>query len=98
MAHQLPQAFREPLLRRVCREFSEMPGLGLTRAQVGRLLELDEDSCRRLLAVLVDAGFLRLIGSDSYARSTESGFVGPDVQAARARLGRYAPRLNKRAG
>lgn len=39
-------------------EFDEMPGMRLTLAQARRLWALPEDECARLLAQLVDAGFL----------------------------------------
>jgi hypothetical protein len=48
----------EGILRRICGEFMEMPGLQLTRAQAQRLLGLDEATCSEMLEFLVDARFL----------------------------------------
>lgn len=61
----------EPLLRRVCGEFLEMPGLQLTRPRAGRLWALDEETCTRILELLVKTKFLRLTGPDTYARLTD---------------------------
>ena len=45
-------------LRKVKREYLNMPGLRLTPAQAQRLWGLDRESCHALLGVLVDAKFL----------------------------------------
>jgi hypothetical protein len=46
------------LLRRICGEFLDMPGLRLTCAQAERLFGMDEDTCRRLMEALVADNFL----------------------------------------
>jgi hypothetical protein len=48
-------------------EYTEMPGLCLTRAQAQRLWLLDADVCDHVLRAMVDAGFLRLT-SGGYVR------------------------------
>ena len=57
------------LLRRVQSEYLEMPGLKLTEAQARRLWSLDRDTCRLVLATLVDRGFLRRSGHGTYVRA-----------------------------
>jgi hypothetical protein len=47
------------LVQRVQSEFLEMPGLRLTPAQAGRLLDLDPQACQRVINALVKAAFLR---------------------------------------
>ena len=59
----------EQLLRRICGEFSEMPGLRLTRPQARRLWNLDDETCARILDLLVDRGTGRL----SQRRGAEAG-------------------------
>jgi len=49
-------------------EYSEMPGLHLTKAQVQRLWNLDAATCDAVLAALQDAKFLRRTSEDAYAR------------------------------
>jgi hypothetical protein len=39
-------------------EYSEMPGMRLTRAQFRRLWQLDEIACDRAIALLMRDGFL----------------------------------------
>ena len=46
------------LVTRVRSEFLEMPGLRLTRSQAARLWGLEDPVSNRVLALLVDAGFL----------------------------------------
>ncbi len=48
----------EEALKRVKKEFLDMPGLRLTEAQARRLWGLDAASCEALLGALVDAKFL----------------------------------------
>jgi hypothetical protein len=52
------------------REFSAWPTLCLTAAQARRLFGLPDGACRRLLAVLVDSGFLALTRDGQYRRAT----------------------------
>jgi hypothetical protein len=49
-------------------EYSEIPGLHLTKKQVQRLWGLDPLTCDALLASLVDVKFLRQTPNGSYAR------------------------------
>jgi hypothetical protein len=50
-------------------EYSEMPGLHLTKPQVQRLWGLDEETADQVLAVLEDEKFLRRTSDDTYARA-----------------------------
>jgi hypothetical protein len=63
------------LIRRVCGEFMEMPGLRLTAAQAQRLWGLDEPTCTNLLHFLVDARFLQVTGDGCFARLTDGVFA-----------------------
>ena len=65
----------ERLLRRICGEYLEMPGLRLTRKQAQRLWGLDEDSCTAILECLVELKFLRRSDGGSYSRFAD-GIVG----------------------
>jgi hypothetical protein len=53
------QTKRYALLRRVYREFDEMPGLLLTAAQAARLFELRPDIAARILDGLAEGRVLR---------------------------------------
>jgi DNA-binding IclR family transcriptional regulator len=55
------------MLQRICGEFLEMPGLRLTLEQAQRLWGLDEQTCRELLAVLVEAKFLCRSADGAYS-------------------------------
>ena len=88
---------REELLRRICGEYLEMPGLQLRRAQAQRLWALDERTCTELLDYLVEQRFLQRTETGCYARLTDG--VGPypslemtkmtlDANPARSRSGR----------
>jgi len=48
----------DQILRRVQGEYTEMPGLRLTREQAQRLWAVDGGTCQTLLDVLVQRGFL----------------------------------------
>ena len=57
-------------------EFTEIPGLNLTRPQVQRLWGLDRPTCDALLGALIDGHFLRRTDSGTYVRvETENGFT-----------------------
>jgi hypothetical protein len=56
---------------RVESEYLEMPGLKLTEAQARRLWGLDGNTCRVVLATLMERGFLRRSGRNMYIRVTE---------------------------
>jgi hypothetical protein len=47
-------------------EYLEMPGLGLTRAQVRRLCGLEDGTCDAVLEQLTDMHFLKLTPRDVY--------------------------------
>jgi hypothetical protein len=53
-------------------EFSEVPGLHLTRQQFQRLWGLDTETCDTLLHVLMDQKFLRQTPDHSYVRASIS--------------------------
>ena len=59
------------MLQRIYGEFLEMPGLRLTCHQAQRLWDLDEQTCRQLLAFLVDAKFLYQPRHGMYMRMTD---------------------------
>jgi hypothetical protein len=48
----------DSMIRIIRSEFSEMPGMRLTRAQFRRLWDLTESDCQRLLDYFVGSGFL----------------------------------------
>lgn len=57
-------------LRRIIQaDYLEMPGLHLTEAQMRKLWGLDPLTCARLLAELLDTGFLRRTSRGSYVRN-----------------------------
>jgi hypothetical protein len=45
--------------RRVLAEFQEMPGMALTPRQASKLFGLEQEVCRMVLDMLVDAAYLR---------------------------------------
>jgi len=49
-------------------EYSEVPGLHLTKRQFQRLWGLDPSTCDALLEALVEGGFLRQCWNGTYAR------------------------------
>lgn len=57
------------LVGRIRSEFLEMPGLRLTVLQASRLWGLDEESCRRVIDVLVGSSFLRWSAPGTIARA-----------------------------
>ena len=74
----------EVMLRRICGEYLEMPGLRLTLQQAQRLWGLDEETCAWSLRFLVDAKFLVQINNQIFARSTEGVVVLPPLRMAKA--------------
>ena len=66
----------DPVLRRVCGEFLEMPGLRITAQEAQRLWNLDEPTCRRVLEFLVDVNFLYRPGRGTYMRLADTPNVG----------------------
>lgn len=59
---------REEQLETVVREFDDLRGLSLTPTQAARLFRLAPERCERVLAELVDRGFLEQRRDGQYAR------------------------------
>ena len=55
--------------RRVREEFREMPGLRLTPAQATRLWGLEQETCNRVIELLVAAAFLRWTTTGTVTRA-----------------------------
>jgi hypothetical protein len=94
MTDTLPVVSSQDVLRRICGEYLEMPGLLLTPAQARRLWALDDTTCARLLDYLVETRFLCRQRDGKYGRSTDGAVtppfhVSPPFQMAKAQL---APR------
>jgi hypothetical protein len=66
----------EPCREAIFREFTEQPGLRLTRPQAVRLLGASQDQCLRALGVLVEEGFLVVASDGQYCRRR----FGADVE------------------
>ncbi len=58
-----------PVARRVESEYHEMPGLKLTETQARRLWGLDGQTCRVVLATLMQQRFLRRTATGLYVRA-----------------------------
>jgi len=84
------------LLRKVWREFVEMPGLRLTLEQAQRLWTVDADTCAPLLESLVDLELLARTADGKYARPADAGRIAA-VRLARA-TGRAARPAAARSG
>jgi hypothetical protein len=54
---------------RIRAEYEEMPGLCLTRRQMGRLFLLDADVCDSAVDELVTSGFLRSWRDNTFVRA-----------------------------
>jgi hypothetical protein len=93
-----PDVLSEQMLRRICAEFIEMPGLRLSRKQAQRLWGVDEGACGQILEFLVKIRFLKLAGPDTDGRVTEGPVVFPRLRAAKAQLSRSAAPAMKEAG
>lgn len=61
---------RLEMMRRICGEYLEMPGLVLNRAQARRLWQVDDAVCEELLESLVQSHFLRRRPDGSYVRAS----------------------------
>ena len=72
-----------------------MPGLRLTRQQAQRLWGLDDETCSRLLDVLVDLKFLIRHADGQYARLTEGDT--PPLRMAKADIRSEPARAHVRA-
>ena len=62
-------AFKQEMIRRICGEYLEMPGLGLKREQARRLWHVDDEFCGELLDSLVESRFLRRKSDGRYVRA-----------------------------
>jgi hypothetical protein len=62
---------RGTLLRRICREFEEMPGLSLTLAQAAKLFGISPEASSRILAQLAEQGVLSLSSTRRYVLRPE---------------------------
>ena|SRR5579862_8185596 len=72
MSENLVIVSREQILRRICDEYLEMPGLRLTSAQAQRLWGLDADTCTQLLQSLTEQHFLHRRNDGSYSLFRQS--------------------------
>jgi hypothetical protein len=63
-------AFKQEMIRRICGEYLEMPGLGLKREQARRLWHVDDEFCGELLDSLVESRFLRRKSDGRYVRAS----------------------------
>lgn len=94
MSSDLHGVLSEQILRRICSEYVEMPGLRLSRKQAQRLWGLDEQACAQILEYLVKTRFLKLVAPDTYGRLTDGPVVFPRLHAAKAQLnGQTAPAM-----
>ena len=66
---QLSSPGMSTVLIRVQSEYLEMPGLKLTEAQARRLWGFDGNTCRSVLATLIERGFLRRSANGHYVRA-----------------------------
>lgn len=82
--------FSDDMLRRVCGEYLEMPGMRLKSEQAQRLWGLDQQTCARLLEALVAQGFLCRDSNGQYARSSD-GAAAPLQMAKADRVFRAVP-------
>jgi len=57
---------RRTLTDRIRAEFTEWPGLKITKAQACRLWHSDESACDAALAALIEEGFLRRTASGAF--------------------------------
>jgi hypothetical protein len=58
-------------VRRVKREYVDLPGLRLTQPQAQRLWGLDREACEALLGALVDARFLHRTPEGAFVRAVQ---------------------------
>lgn len=79
MGHDAIVISREEMLRRICGEYLEMPGLRLQCAQAQRLWGLDERTCAELLDFLVEQRFLQRTESGSYVRLSDGVVSFPSL-------------------
>ena len=91
MGHDVIVISREEMLRRICGEYLEMPGLRLLCAQAQRLWGLDERTCAELLDFLVDQRFLQRTENGSYVRLSDGLVPFPSLGMTMAFKSNPAP-------
>jgi hypothetical protein len=82
----------DDVIRRICAEYAEMPGLRVTHQQAQRLWGLDPATCLDALEFLVKSGFLCKTPTTQYARRTDGPSKSSPFQMAKADVGRKAAR------
>jgi hypothetical protein len=70
-------------IRRLWNEYVEMPTLRLTQPQIRRLMDVDEDICDAVIAVLVEVGLLQRSDDGTYARATVRHALIPALRMKR---------------
>lgn len=66
---QVPTMTTEEILRhRIRAEYTESPGLRLTRRQAQRLWGMDRETCDHVLGYMVTSRFLRRRDDDTFVR------------------------------
>jgi hypothetical protein len=71
----MSQAQVNDVVCRVWAEYRQMPGLALDVAQAGRLWNLDERLCQRILDTLVELQLLLVTSRSTYVRRDRSDTV-----------------------
>jgi hypothetical protein len=66
----------DPALRRIRREFLEMPGLSLTVCQAARLCNVEPGRCEALLQCLVDEHLLARTEDGRYVNASVNAYSG----------------------
>jgi hypothetical protein len=82
----------EDVIRRICAEYAEMPGLRVTHQQAQRLWGLDAATCLDALEFLVKSGFLCKTPSTQYARRSDGPSRSSPFQMAKADVRHKVPR------
>jgi hypothetical protein len=62
----------DEMMKRICGEYMEMPGLMLNRQQARRLWQVDDAFCGELLDYLVKSRFLRRRPDGHYVRASST--------------------------
>jgi hypothetical protein len=70
MRQSVQTGYKRDMMKRMCWEYLEMPGLVLNREQARRLWHLDHGSCAELLDSLVETRFLRRRSDGKYVRAS----------------------------
>ena len=78
----------EDIIRRICSEYNEMPGLRVTERQAQRLWGLDALTCHLALEYLIEAHFLCHTNGGQYARASEGAATFPSPRMLKTSLAR----------